>query len=107
MPILLQSNELSEDVWWILGALIVLAVVFYLTKRAQYTQAAKRAKSADPRQNVVNDSSYNINQDGIDGHRSEGLSAEQASRAPEEMKDSGHLPSDEEFHNLRDDMKRE
>ena len=107
MPILLQSNELSEDVWWIIGALIVLAVVFYMTKRAQYTQAAKRAKTADPRQNVVNDTSYNINQDGIDGHRSEGLDPEEARRAAEEMKESGQIPSDEEFHDLRDEMKKD
>ena len=107
MPIFLQSNELSEDVWWILGALIVLAVVFYMTKRAQYTQAAKSAKTADPRQNVVNDSNYNINQEGIDGHRSEGMNADEARRTAEEMKESGHIPTDEEFHDLRDDMKQE
>lgn len=107
MSIFLQSNELSEDVWWILGALIVLAVVFYMTKRAQYTQRAKEVKTADPRQNVVNDSSYNINQEGIDGHRSEGRSPEEAEQTARKMRDEGQIPSDEEFHDLRDDMKKD
>ena len=106
MSLYLQSNELSEDVWWIVGALIVLAVVFYLTKRAQNTQAAKSAKNADPRQNVVNDTSYNINQDGIDGHRSEGMTEQQAERTIEGMEESGHIASNEEFRDLNDDIKK-
>ncbi|MGB3798661.1 MAG: hypothetical protein WA952_02535 [Lewinella sp.] len=107
MSIYLQSPGLTDDLWWILGALIVLAAVFYMTKRAQYTQRAKEVKNADPRQNVVNDSSYNDKQEGIDGHRSEGLTKDQAERTAENMKETGHIASDEEFHDLRDDMKKE
>ncbi|WP_157974236.1 hypothetical protein [Lewinella sp. IMCC34183] len=107
MSLYLQSNELSEDVWWILGALIVLAVVFYLTKRAQNTQRAKEVKTNDPRQNVVNDTSYNINQDGIDGHRSENMSPDEARRTIDDMKETGHIASDEEFRDLNDDLRKE
>ena len=107
MSLYLQSNELSEDVWWIIGALIVLAIVFYLTKRAQYTARAKEVKTADPRQNVVNDTSYNINQEGIDGHRSENMDRDEAKRTIDGMKESGHIASDEEFRDLQDDMKRD
>lgn len=107
MRIFLQSNELNEDIWWILGALIVLGIIFFLTKRAQYKQRAKHVKTNDPRQNVVNDSSYNISQGGIDGHRDEDLSADEARKAAEQMKETGHIPSDEEFFKLREDMKKD
>ncbi|WP_157975927.1 hypothetical protein [Lewinella sp. IMCC34191] len=107
MSIFLQSNGYMDDLWWIIGALIVLVVVFYMTRRAQYTQRAETVKNADPRQNVVNDSSYNDKQDGIDGHRSEGFTAEQAERTVDDMEENGHIPSDEEFHDLRDDMKKD
>ncbi len=107
MSLYLQSNGLTDDLWWILGALIVLAIVFYMTKRAQYTQRSKEIKTADPRHNVVNDSSYNINQEGIDGHRSDGMTEQEAEQTTENIKKTGHVPSDEEFHDLRDDMKKE
>ena len=107
MSIYLQSPGLTDDLWWIIGALIVLAIVFYMTKRAQYTQRAKEVHSADPYQNVVNDSSYNDKQEGIDGHRSEGMTGAEAKRTAEDMKKTGHIASDEEFHDLRDDMKKE
>ena len=90
-----------------LGALIVLGIVFFLTKRAQYTQRAKNVKTNDPRHNVVNDSSYNISQEGIDGHRDEHLSSDEARKAAEQMKDTGHIPSDDEFFKLREDMKKD
>ena len=107
MTLYLQSNELNEDIWWILGALIVLGVVFYLTKRAQNTQRAKTLHSSDPFQNVVNDSSYNINEESVDDGGDHDLSAEEAHRAVDEMKETGHVPSEEEFHELRKDMKKD
>lgn len=106
MSLYLQSNELNEDVWWIIGALIVLGIVFYLTKKFQYTQKAKHVQTNDPRQNVVNDSSYNPAQEGIDGHRDQGLSAEEATKAANQMRDEGHIPSDDEFFELKKDMKK-
>ncbi len=107
MSIYLQSNELSEDIWWILGALIVLGIVFYLTKRAQFTQRAKHLHTADPRQNVVNDTSYNINEESVDDGGNHDLSSEEAHRAVDDMKETGHIPSEEEFHELRKDMKQD
>ncbi len=107
MSLYLQSNELSEDVWWILGALIVLGIVFFLTKRAQYTQRAKHLHNADPRQNVVNDTSYNINEESVDDGGKHDLSPDEARRAVDGMRESGHIPSEEEFHELRKDMKKD
>ncbi|THH41296.1 hypothetical protein [Neolewinella litorea] len=107
MSIFLQAEGYTGELWWILGALIVLGIVFYLTKRAQYTQRAKHLKNSDPYQEVVNDTSYNINQEGIDGHRSDDLTAEQAQRTTENMKDGGRIPSDEEYHDLKDDTKKD
>ncbi|PPK86707.1 hypothetical protein CLV84_3643 [Neolewinella xylanilytica] len=107
MSIYLQSPGLTDDLWWILGALVVLAAVFYMTRRAQNTERAKHLKTNDPFQNVVNDSSYNINQEGIDGHRAEGMTKAEAEKTAEDMKRSGNIPSDEEFHDLRDDMKKD
>ncbi len=107
MSLYLQTNELTEDVWWIVGALIVLAVVFFLTKRAQYTQRAKEVRTNDPRKDVINDSSYNINQEGIDGHRSEGMDKQQAERTIENMKETGHIASAEEFEDLNDDLRKD
>lgn len=104
MSIYLQAETPYANLWWVLGALIVLAIVFFLTRKAQHKQAAREIKTADPRHNVVNDSSYNIAQEGIDGHRDEGLSAEEAKRAAEQMKENGHVASEEEFYKLRKDM---
>lgn len=90
-----------------LGAAIVLVITYFLTRKAQEKQRAKHLKTNDPRQNVVNDSSYNINREGIDGHRDQNLSEDEARRAVDDMKEGGTLPSDEEFHELRKDIKRE
>lgn len=102
----LQSG-FSDDLWYMLGALIVLGIVFWATKKAQNTQRARELGKNDPYQEVVNDSSYNINQEGIDGHRDQGMTKEEAERTAENMHDTGHVPSDEEFHELRKDIKKD
>ncbi len=69
--LLLQSNELYEDVWWIAGAAIVLAIVFFVTKRSQHQQRNKRLGKNDPRQNVINDTSYSLENDKADGSQTD------------------------------------
>ncbi len=107
MSLYLQLDGYGPTLLWMLGALIVLAITFFLTRKAQNKQAARDVKTNDPRHNVVNDSSYNINREGIDGHRSEGLDGEEARRAAEDMKHNGTIPSEDEFNELRKDMKRD
>ena len=107
MSIYLQADGLWDDLYWFIGALVVLLVVFYLTRRAQNTQRAKHLRSSDPYQNVVNDTSYNINEDTLgddEGH--EELTAREARQETENLKDNGHIPSDEEFYRLQKDMKK-
>ncbi|CAH1000476.1 hypothetical protein LEM8419_01629 [Neolewinella maritima] len=104
----LQAGGLWDDLYWFIGALIVLLVVLFLTKRAQSTQRAKHLKTNDPRHNVVNTTSYNINEDSLgDKEGKEELTAEEARQEAENMKETGHIPSDEEFYRLRKDMKKD
>ncbi|MCP9235043.1 hypothetical protein [Lewinella sp. JB7] len=107
MAIYLQAGGFTDDLFWILGGLIVLGIVYWATRKAQNTQRAKHLKTNDPYQNVVNDTSYNINQEGIDGHRDEGMTAQEAQRTVDGMHETGHVPSEEEFHELRKDMKKD
>lgn len=96
---------LTDDLFYMLGGLIVLGIVFWLTRRYQYKNRAKHAKNSDPYQNVVNDSSYNIDREGMDGHRSEGLSEDEARRQADTYRETGQKPSETEFRELRKDMK--
>ena len=93
MSLYLQANEAYSNVWWVLGAAIVLGIVYFLTRRAQNTQRAHEIGKNDPRQKVVNDSSYNINQEGIDGHRKGETTARQAERTTEQPREKGDLPN--------------
>ena len=65
--LLLQSNELYQDVWWVAGAAVVLAIVFFVTKRSQYQQRNKRLGKNDPRQDVINDTSYTLDNADAEG----------------------------------------
>lgn len=107
MSLYLQVDDSYGNVWWMLGALVVLGIVYFLTRKAQHKQQAEKIGKNDPRQNVVNDSSYNIDREGIDGHRAEGFSADEAERTAREMKDGGQPPSEAEFGELRRDIKKD
>ena len=106
MSIYLQAG-LWDDLYWFVGALVVLLIVFYLTRKAQKTERAKHLKTGDPYHNVVNDTSYNINEDSLgDDEGREELTAEEARQEAENMKETGHIPSEEEFYRLQKDMKK-
>ena len=104
--IFLQAGY-TDDLFWMLGGIIVLALVWYITRRQQSKEASKHAKTSDPYQNVVNDSSYNIDREGIDGHRADGLSKDEARRQTDTYRETNELPSEEEFRDLQKDLRRD
>lgn len=101
MQILLQSNELAQDITYLIPVIAVLVAIFFLTRYYQRRQVEHQEDLKDPRNNVVNDSNYNINREGIDGHRTDVTSPEEAKKAIETLKKTGEMPTDEEFHDLK------
>lgn len=99
----LQSNELSQDIWWVIGAAIVLAIVYFTTRKFQRSQ--KTREDLPPRTKIVNDTNYNINNSGVTGKNYDELSATEAEEVIDKMKSSDYIPSDQEFHNLRNTKK--
>jgi hypothetical protein len=100
----LQSNELSEDVWWVIGAAIVLLTVYFLSRKFRREQ--KTRDDLPPRTRIVNDSNYNINNTGVEDKKLEQLSPQEAQEVIDKMKSSDYIPTDEEFNELRRAKKR-
>lgn len=98
--LVLQSNELAQDVWWVIGAAIVLIAVYLLTRYFQAKQ--KTREDLPPETAVVNDSNYNIANTGVEDKDLTKLSKQEAEVVIDKMKKSDYIPSDEEFHELRD-----
>jgi len=90
----------------ILGIVVVIAglVLYYIKNKND--QDKLKAAEHDAYSHVVNDSNYNISREGIDGHRDEGLSKEEAQRAVETLKETNEVPSQEEFDELNKDLKK-
>ncbi|MTB50471.1 hypothetical protein [Lewinella sp. W8] len=106
MNFFLQVNELSVDVWWLLGV-AVLAVIFYFTLRYfQQRQQRRRAERHDPKAAIVNDTNYNIDRAGMDNHRADTTSPEEAQRAVETLDATDQIPTEEEFGDLRRTLKK-
>lgn len=99
--LLLQAYDVSAPFLWIVGVLVFLTGAFLY-----FSFLRKKPKSEDLRSQIVNDSNYNVNHVGVDGHRAEGMTAEEAKRLVKGMKDEGSVPSRDEFFTLRDVMKR-
>lgn len=104
--LLLQSNELAQDAYWLAGAAVVFILAALYFRKVLADRKKRDAILHDPRSHVVNDSNYNIDREGIDGHRDEGLNSTEARRGVENFKENGEIPSDKEFHELRDDIKK-
>ena len=99
------NNEVFPS--WVILLIVVLIIaglVLYYNK-AKKDQVELKKKEHDAYSHVVNDSNYNINREGIDGHRAEGLSKEEAERQVETLKDTNQIPSREEFNDLKKDIK--
>lgn len=93
-----------EPIYLIGITLLLIAAYFYWRKLVK-DQKERKAKQHDPRSHVVNDSNYNIAREGIDGHRDQGLNKAEAKETIEKLKESGDMPSRDEFNNLREDLK--
>ena len=103
---LLFDTSLAEDWPYLLVILaIVVGVVLYYNK-AKKDQVELKEAEHDAYSHVVNDSSYNIDHEGIDGHRSEHLSKDEAQQTIDQMKQNGEIPSREEYQDLKDDLKQ-
>lgn len=98
-PIFLQVNELSQDVWYILGAAIVLILAIALTR--YYQRKQKTREDLPPRTATKNTSNYNIDNTGIDDKHLDDLNPREANEVVDKMKESDYIPSEEEFHELR------
>ena len=100
------NNEVLPS-WAVLliVVLIIAGLVLYYNK-VKKDQVELKKKEHDAYSHVVNDSNYNINREGIDGHRSEGLSKEEAQHQVQTLKETNQIPSREEFNDLQKDLKK-
>ncbi|MEL7159291.1 MAG: hypothetical protein AAFN92_00925 [Bacteroidota bacterium] len=103
----LQSNELAQDAYWIAGAVIVLLLAILYYRKVKRDQMKRMAENHDPRSHVVNDTNYNINREGVDGHRTDGMDTSEANTVVEGMRATDTIPTDKEFRALREDLRKE
>jgi|AntRauTorckE5430_2_1112549.scaffolds.fasta_scaffold00703_10 hypothetical protein len=94
----------ANPIFLIVVTLFLIAAYFYWRKLVK-EQSARKAKEHDARSHIVNDSNYNIAREGIDGHRTQELNEAEAKEVLEKLKASDDMPSREEFHQLREDLK--
>jgi|GEM_PF-2368080 len=102
----LQVNELSQDLYWLAGAAVLLVIAAVYFRKILADRKEREAIAHDPRSHVVNDSNYNKNREGIDGHRSEGLNTAEAREGIENFTETDEIPTDAEFHDLRKNIKK-
>ena len=106
MHIFLQSDPVGYgDLYWIAGALIVLVIAYFYYKKILADRAERAAINHDPRSHVVNETNYNIAREGVDGHRTQGMNKGEAKEVVDKLKETGTVPTREEFHELREDLR--
>ena len=103
---LLYDTNLAEDWPWLLLIVAIIAGLVLYYRHNVRAQRELKAAEHDAYSHVVNDSNYNIAREGIDGHRDENLSKEEAKRAVETLKETNQVPSQEEFNELNKDLKK-
>jgi len=107
MSILLaNSPTLHPDWYWIAGTATVLVICYFYLRYVRKAQQERARKNHDPRSHIVNETNYNLNRRGIEGHRTEANSSEEAAIIIERMKNSGTIPTPKEFHALRQDLRK-
>ncbi len=107
MHLFLQAtNELSNDIYWVLGAVIVLLVCYFYWLRIGRTAKKRRQELKGPRQYIINDSNYNISRTGIDNHRTEDMTPEEAEAILDNLQSEDTIPTDEEFREVRQALRK-
>ncbi len=92
----MEQDSLFADLYWVAGAILVLAIVFYLTRRHQFKQRAMQEKP--PYQKVVNDTNYNIDNRGLNEEQNyDNLTPEQARTIKKGWEETDYIPSEEEY----------
>jgi hypothetical protein len=92
-------TTLANDLLWVAGAVLLLALVWYLTRRHQHQQAARH--DADPRKEIVNTTNYNIAKSGPELDDPDELAADEARQILATWKKEDYIPTDEEFHRVQ------
>jgi uncharacterized membrane protein len=95
-----MMTTLGNDLLWVVGGLIILLVVWYLTRRHQNQQEARQ--EPEPRTEVINKTNYNIDNTGVEGRDYANLDAREAQRILKEWEAEDYIPSDEEFRRVQD-----
>lgn len=99
------ANSMAGDWPIILGIVVVITglILYYL--KVKKDQAKLNAAEHNAYSHTVNDSNYNINREGVDGHRDKDLSKKEAERAVETLKETNEIPSQAEFNEIKKDLK--
>lgn len=93
--------------YWLAGAFVLIVIGAFYFRKILRDQREREANNKDLRSHIVNDSNYNINHEGIDGHRAENnMTAEEAEAAIDGLKESETIPSREEFEDLRKNLNK-
>jgi hypothetical protein len=107
MPtLLLQTNELAQDAYWLAGAAVVLLLAALYFRKILADRKERDAIQHDPRSHVVNETNYNIAREGVDEHRDQDLNASEAKTVIENLKATDQIPSSKEFHKLQRDLNK-
>ncbi len=103
---LLYDTSLAADWPYLLAILVIIGGVVLYYQKAKKDQIELKEAEHDAYSHTVNDSNYNIDREGIDGHRAKNLSKDEAKRAVDQLKATGQVPSREEFQDLKKDLDR-
>lgn len=98
-------TTLANDLLWVLGGLIILLLVWYLTRRHQNQQDARQ--EPEPRNEVINETNYNIDNTGIEGRDYANLDPGEARLVLKQWEEEEYIPSDEEFRRVQDVIKKD
>lgn len=96
-------TTLANDLLWVAGAILVLGLIWYLTRRHGYQQAARH--DSDPRKEIVNETNYNIANSGPELEDTDELAPDEARQILAAWKKEDYIPTDEEFHQVQRALK--
>lgn len=92
-------TSLENDLLWVIGGVITLAIVWWLTRRHQQQQQARQ--EPEPRTQTVNKTNYNIDNTGKELYPEGRLEPEEARRILASWEKEDYIPSDEEFRRVQ------